>query len=537
MSNEKMDLFMGIKSILSPGTFTDKAKCVLIFVLAIFLRFIHLYQIYKTPLLSPDYVPDTLPFMIIAEKIIEGNFFYTIPLNMNVLYSLYLVPFVLLFQESVIAAVTAQLIIDAVSAVIVYLIGRRIFGVKTGLLAGIIYAVYAPLIWFAAAPIGESITIFFLLISFYFLIKAMDLKQHNIYYYLAGICSGIASLGRPNVIISAILVMAGIVLYNYRDKANYHSIVRYALGIIFILLPFSLNNFFLEKSFSPYPAKGGIHFYIGNHYSAKGIYELIPGMSNRPYLYMDEVQSVASSNAGRELNANQADAYWYQRGMDFFTKNPVEAIKLMGIKVLLFMNNKELATNLDYEFSQEFSNVLKYVIIPPGFLLALAIMGIIVIPNNDRKTVLLKLFLAGLIISTIVFFVSDRLRIVCFPFIILLSAQYILMLYDFICRRKEIRITFAVLATIVLIIIGSLPLNIFQIKTDNTTSFAYNQYGIYLLNRNKADEAIGEFQKAIILNSLNPEPYYYLSTIYNKKKQYQVALEFKNKAIKFGYKE
>ncbi len=512
-------------------------KSVLIFVLAIFLRFIHLSQIYKTPLLSPDYVPDTLPFMIIAEKIIEGNFFYTIPLNMNVLYSLYLVPFVLLFRESLIAAVTAQLIIDAVSAVIVYLIGRRIFGVKTGLLAGVIYAVYAPLIWFAATPAGESITIFFLLISFYLLIKAIDLKQHNIYYYLSGIASGIASLGRPNIIISSILVMAGIVLYNYRDKANYHSIVRYALGIIFILLPFSLNNYFLEKSFSPYPSKGGIHFYIGNHPGAKGIYELIPGMSNRPYLYMDEVQSIASLNAGKELNANQADKYWYQRGIDFFTNNPVEAIKLMGIKVLLFMNNKELATNLDYDFSRDFSTVLKYVIIPPGFLLALALMGIIIIPNNDRKTVLLKLLSAGLIISTIVFFVSDRLRIVSIPIVIILAAQYIFMLYDFIRRREKIRITLAVPATIMLIVIGFLPLSIFNIKTDNTTSFAYNQYGIYLLNRNKAAEAIGEFQKAIKLNYLNPEPYYYLSSIYNKKKQYPEAWEFKNKAIKFGYKE
>ncbi len=152
---------------------SSRVLCALIFVLALLLRFVHLFQIYQTPLLSVDYVPDTLPFLIIAQKIIEGNFFYVIPMNMNVLYSFYLIPFILLFQESVLAAVVVQLFIDALSALLVYLIGRRIFDVRTGLLAAFIYAVYAPLIWFAGMPVGESVSIFLLLLSFTFLIKAI----------------------------------------------------------------------------------------------------------------------------------------------------------------------------------------------------------------------------------------------------------------------------------------------------------------------------------------------------------------------------
>ena len=120
-----------------------KAKYLLIFFISVGFRLLHFIQIYNTPLISPDYVPDTLPFILIAQKILEGNFFYTIPMNMNVLYSLYLVPFIFFFSESILPAVAVQLIIDAFSAVITYLIARKIFDERAGLSAGIIYAVYA----------------------------------------------------------------------------------------------------------------------------------------------------------------------------------------------------------------------------------------------------------------------------------------------------------------------------------------------------------------------------------------------------------
>jgi 4-amino-4-deoxy-L-arabinose transferase-like glycosyltransferase len=524
-----MKPFDGRKIIVSFRTFNCKVQGVFIFVLAILLRFVHLAQIYQSPLLSVDYVPDTLPFMIIAQKIIEGNFFYTIPMNMNVLYSFYLIPFILLFQESVLAAVVVQMAVDALSAVIIYLIGCRIFAVRAGLLAGIIYAVYAPLIWFAGTPVGESISIFLLLLSFYFLIKGIDCPGRSIYYYLAGFIGGLASLGRPNIILCFALIVGGIVLFNNRDKNNISSALRYILGIIFVLLPFALNNYYLEKSVSPYPAKGGLNFYIGNHQGARGIYELIPGTSNKPYLYMYEAQEVASRDMGRELTALEADTYWYKRGIDYITSQPLDALRLFFTKILLFMNNKELATNLDYDFCKGFSSILKYIIIPPGFLMALAIMGLILIPNDDRKIILLKLMLAGLMISTVVFFISDRYRIVSFPFVILLAAQYIFVLADYIRIRKKVMITMALPATIALMIIASLPMRIFGIKTDNPTSFAHHQYGIYLLNRNKIDKAVEEFQKAIKLNPLDPEPYGYLFSIYSKNKKYQQAPELKRR--------
>ena len=517
-------------------TMNSRVQCALIFVLAAALRFVHLFQIYSTPLLSVDYVPDTLPFLIIAQKIIEGNFFYTIPMNMNVLYSFYLIPFILLFQESVLAAVVAQLIIDALSAVLVYLIGRRIFDLRAGLLAALIYAVYAPLIWFAGMPVGESISIFLLLLSFTFLIQGIDCPDRGVYYYLAGFIGGLASLGRPNIILCSGLIIGGIIFFNNSNKKKYSAALRYILGILFVLMPFSLNNYYLEKSVSPFPAKGGLNFYIGNHQGAKGIYELIPGTSNKPYLYMYEAQDVASKNMGRELTAQEADAYWYQRGLDDIVKWPLDALRLLLTKVLLFINSQELATNLDYDFSKGFSSILKYSIIPPGLLMALAIMGLLAIPHRDGKALLLKLMFAGLMLSTVIFFISDRYRIVSFPFVILLAAQYIFVLADFIRRRKKVMVSLAVPATIALIIVASLPVHIFGIKTENPTSFAHHQYGIYLLSRNMIDEAVPEFQKAIKLNPLDPEPYFYLSCLWKHKKQYQQAAELKNAAEKLGYR-
>jgi 4-amino-4-deoxy-L-arabinose transferase-like glycosyltransferase len=535
MSNMTINL-MRIKRFLSPESFTNIGKYSFIFIVALSLRCVHFYQIYKTPLLSPDYVPDTLAFIVIAQKIIEGNFFYAIPMNMNILYSIYLVPFILFFQESLLAAVFFQLIIDALSALIVFRIANKIFDIRSAFLAGFIYAVYGPLIWYAGAPLGESLSIFFLLLSFNLLITALDSKTHPVYYYISGFMLAVASLGRPNIIILSILVILVMLFYDNHGKKRLQTSARFTLGILFVLIPFSLNNYYIEKSWSPYPAKGGINFYAGNHIGAKGIYELIPGISNMPYIYMYEAQDVASKNMGKELNVKEADAYWYREGLSFIALHSMEALKLWGVKALLFMNNKELATNMDYDFCKEFSSILKYSIIPPGVLIALAIMGMLIIPNNDPKAILLKIFLAGLIISTITFYVSERLRIVSFPFIILLSSQYLFIIYDFFRKREKPKLFVATISMIALILVSAIPLAAFDINTQKTTSYAYYQYGIYLLNSNKQNEAILEFKKAIELNSADPEPYYQLSLIYYTQRQYLPALQYLNRAKLSGLK-
>lgn len=526
---------MRIKSILFHKSVARIATGSFVFVLALLFRLVHFNQIYKTPLLSENYVPDTFAFIITAQKIIEGSFFYMIPMNMNMLYPIYLIPFILFFKESVLMAVFFQLMIDALSAAMVFRIALRVFDVKAALLAGALYALYGPLILFAGAPLAESLSIFFLLVSFYLLIKAIDDQRRVVYYYAAGMFLGLASLGRPNIIVSFVLLVGGMLFCDHGNKNRFYSVTRFALGLCFVLLPFSLNNYYLEKSFSPYPSRGGINFYIGNHSEAKGIYELIPGTSNIPYLDMLAFQNVASKSMGKALSLKESDAYWLESGVLFFAEHPVEALKLLLIKTLLFLNNKELATNLDYNFCRDFSSVLKYAIIPPGFLISLAVMGMILLPNGDLRIVLLKLFLIGLVLSTIFFFISERLRIISFPFMILLASQTIFILSNFIRRKEETKIILALLSTIALIMVTAIPLKAFDITAENTTSYAHSQYGAYLLNNHQMEEAVMEFKKAVELNSKNPEPYYHLSLIDYANKRYSSALEFHNKSKSLGF--
>ena len=312
---------MKIKFILSQKSFANIGKYSFIFILAFCLRCVHFFQVYKSPLLSPDYVPDALPFILIAQKIVEGNPFYAIPINMNILYSIYLVPFIVFFQESLLSAVFFQLIIDSISALIVFRIAKRLFDIRAAFLAGCVYAVYAPLIWYAGAPLGESLSIFFLLLSFNLLVAAIDSPKHPVYYYLSGLMLAIASLGRPNIIILSVPVIIVMLFNYYKDRKVLQSSVRYSLGIILVLIPFSMNNYSIEKTWSPYFAKGGINFYIGNHAEAKGIYESVFGISNTPFMYMYEAQDVASKNMGKKLNIGQADVYWYKEGLSFMAEH------------------------------------------------------------------------------------------------------------------------------------------------------------------------------------------------------------------------
>ena len=62
----------------------------------------------------------------------------------------------------------------------------------------------------------------------------------------------------------------------------------------------------------------------------------------------------------------------------------------------------------------------------------------------------------------------------------------------------------------------------------------YSNKGINLINLNKLDEAIIEFNKSIEMNEYNPEAYYNRSVAYYRKGNYNNAKNDIDKAIKYN---
>lgn len=118
-----------------------------VFVLAIIVRGIYLYDSSDNPTFSTPIVDsqtyDSLAWILASGRPITREFFWQ-PL----FYPLFLALVYKLSYFSILWVKIIQAVLGAVTAVLVYRIGEKIFGRGVGLLAGVMTAVYMPLVFF-----------------------------------------------------------------------------------------------------------------------------------------------------------------------------------------------------------------------------------------------------------------------------------------------------------------------------------------------------------------------------------------------------
>ncbi len=136
-----------------------------------------------------------------------------------------------LFGQNIIALRLPFALAGLLSIYLIYLIGKKLFGEKIGLLAAILLSVCQYHIWISRIGLQESLVILFSLLTFYFFLKSLE----DGCYWKWGICFGLAMLTKyTSVIIFPILI---IYLLIFRRKT--FSDKRFWLSLLLIILIFS----------------------------------------------------------------------------------------------------------------------------------------------------------------------------------------------------------------------------------------------------------------------------------------------------------
>ena len=139
----------------------------IVFVLALSLRLVHVFQMSASPLFTMPAV-DAATYAEQAASLAEGNWlgrgqgpFWQPPL-----YPYFLGVIKLAFPESFFyVSRFAQALIGSLTCVLLYLVGQRLFGLGIGFIGGLIAAVYGPLIYFDVRLLPAGLATFFSLVS------------------------------------------------------------------------------------------------------------------------------------------------------------------------------------------------------------------------------------------------------------------------------------------------------------------------------------------------------------------------------------
>ncbi|AXA36066.1 MAG: hypothetical protein D6691_05325 [Candidatus Hydrogenedentota bacterium] len=352
------------------------------------------------------------------------------------LYTLFLgVLYKLAGSSALILAPLIQLMLGAAFCVLIAFLGIQCGTFAGGVAAGLLAALYGPLVFYEAEVLNDTVFLFLLTAFLVLFLRSLEATSIRPALYV-GLLGGLAAITRPNaLLICGPMIVAGVIVL-FRRRLNSFPIV----WLLAACLPFSIlvgmPTLYNVRKGDPalICTQGGINFWIGNNPSANGTNVTLPKLTEQGNEYRDTVEEYAKLGyfvdqygtqqgllrfyAGDPApRPSELSAYWYRKALRYLLEHPWEAARLYARKLIALFNNHEVRNNRDFGFARaNESLVLRLLPVNYALVLALAILGLThagVRRSPKLRWLLLYMGLAG--VSVLMFFVAGRLRLPLLP--------------------------------------------------------------------------------------------------------------------------
>ena len=274
----------------------------------------------------------------------------------------------------------AQILLGASSCVLVYLLGRRLFGWQSGLVAGTLSASYWILVYFDTEYREVSLLVFLFLWLTLALLRYRDAPSLGRAWPI-GLALGLSILAKPNglLLLPALLLWMVLVTRARQERAAWSkqlALVLLAIGAC--VLPVSLRNRLASGEFVLISSNGGINFLIGNNELTDGTRVCLPpGIApfNSAFDYPEVVRSV-EARVGRSLSHAEVSGWFTRQALQHIRLHPLATLGLWSRKLAAFWAADEIVSEKDLVASRRESSVLRLVPLDFAALLASALLGL-----------------------------------------------------------------------------------------------------------------------------------------------------------------
>ena len=305
-----------------------------------------------------------------------------------------------------------QCLIGCGSCFLIFLIGKKIFSEKVGLIAMTVWSLFPTSIMMTSELLSETVfTFLFLLLLCY------TVYRDTAAPFIVGVLSGLLILLKPQVV----LLFLGVLLYNVlrRNRLWIRSVPLIAAGIIVITVPWTIRNVVTMNSIG-ISTNGGVNFWIGNNPEANGSYK-IPSA--------DTLSSVRDEGKRNSLG--------YFLGTRFIINNPGQFFTLSVVKTAyLFSSQNYILTLLSRgeDPPQQYRDrvrtlpiwIVLLVNIPYLFILFLGVRGLIAGQRKYESAGLpIHYLVATWIIIHVFFFGAARFNYPLLPLFVLTGSAFV----------------------------------------------------------------------------------------------------------------
>jgi tetratricopeptide (TPR) repeat protein len=396
----------------------------LIFLVALSVRLLHVWQIRRTPFFDV-LMGDAGGYDQWAQRLAAGDWigkdvFYQAPLYpyfLGVLYAL--------FDRDLLIVRIVQAVIGSGSCALLGLASARLFSPKAGLIAGLGLALWPPALFFDAIIQKSVLDVFFVCLGLYLIARIKDqeygirARKADTSWVALGLAMGGLALTREN----ALVFIAVIVLWIVLRGSTRREFMPFVAGLVLVLAPVVVRNYSIDGRLYLTTSQFGSNFYIGNNPEADGTYASIRFGRGSPEFERIDATEVAEKAVGRRLSPAEVSSYWTDRALDYIKSEPLAWLRLTGRKILLLVNRHEMLDTESLESHAEYSTVLWLLswIGHFGILVPLAVAGAVVAWPDRRRLWILYALTIAYAVSVVLFFVFARYRYPLVPFLWLLA--------------------------------------------------------------------------------------------------------------------
>jgi len=509
-----------------------------IFLAAFLLRLIYLIQSRSNPSFEYPMV-DELWHLNWAKEIISGNFWGDGAYFRGPLYPYFLALIFKVSGSSIFWTRFLQIIVGSFSAVMIFLIGRKIFSQTIGIVVGFALAAYGTIIFYETMFLIAVVYILLLLVSIYYLLK-IEGKVNYGQWLLAGILLGLAAIARPNILFVTPLIMIWIYWTSKKLIIRKRLIlpIIYLLGILIPVLSVTVRNYVVTGEVILISSQGGVNLYIGNNPDAEGLTMLMPEIRLDESMSWDQfanaTRQAAEKETGSKLSPAEESSFWSAKAVNFILDNPGKFISLTLKKLVYFFVGFENSDNADIYFSRNYSSLFSVLLwsgplyFPFGLIFPLAVLGVWAYWERRREHALIYIMILGYIPTVILFLVTARHRLPVIPFMLLFSAAGTYAAYSVIRNKEWIKLVKYLILLIILLILSNR--NYFDIGFQNLSQIHFNQALAYE-KQNNLPAAEREYVEALKSNPNSPTILNNLGYVQYRLKNYDSALVNYRKAI------
>ena len=317
-----------------------------------------------------------------------------------------------------------QAVLDTITCLLVYLLGKEVFGEAAGLLAAALAAVYPPLIFYTGVLLTESLTAFLLTGATWMLVRSVgaDWRRSQIRRLVGGMLMGLAIITRSVLLITVPLVLFWLIVIA-EGWLGWSTVVRRALymlvPIMLLIAPITIRNYQIHGKLILISTNGGVNFFLGHG----GTERLKNQVRNLPETWTeDDLIGISPRTQPEE------EALFYRLGWQYMRGHILPTARAVPGKLL----NMYWASDY-WPASRPQAQILRSVdaVFWRLALLPLSLVGLLAFRGHElRGAALLYLIIVSTVAIPLVFWAQPRFRMPVVPLFITLAAGAVGVFYQ-----------------------------------------------------------------------------------------------------------